>query len=155
MNSENVRHLYGTPKVGGDTLAYCTRCKIELAHVIVSMIDTRPAKVVCKTCKSQHNYKRIGDLTSRTRSKSTRAPRVTTPAIKVSELWEKKVATSKATPKAYSVAGAYAKGDLIQHTKFGLGLIEDVNSNGKMRVLFRDEERMLISKAGANAATPG
>jgi hypothetical protein len=156
MPINSIKSLYGPPKVGGDTLSFCSRCKMELAHVIASMVDGRPAKVICKTCKSQHNFKRIGDIGASKRSSSPgqraasakRYP--TASAMRVAELWEQKMAENQLAPvKPYEVTLAYAKGDVIQHSKFGVGLVEEVRGS-KLIVLFRDAEKTLVHAVNAN-----
>ena len=37
---------------------YCVKCKQIMNHAIVSMLDTEPAKVRCRTCHSDHDYRR-------------------------------------------------------------------------------------------------
>jgi len=149
--------LYDPPKVGGDALAYCTRCKMELAHVIVSMLNGRPAKVLCKTCKSQHNFKRIGDVergTGAIRAGATRAPRATRTTVRVAEVWEQKMAEKKTAPaRAYSIKDSFKVGDVIQHPQFGLGLVEEVKNNGKISVLFRENEKVLVHEMGKVSAS--
>lgn len=45
-------------RVGKDTLAYCSRCKMNLAHVIVTAShDNKPLRVQCRTCHSERNFK--------------------------------------------------------------------------------------------------
>ena len=43
--------------VAQEVLSYCTSCKIDLAHTIVSMKGDQVAKVECKTCKKTHAFK--------------------------------------------------------------------------------------------------
>ena len=143
--SPSTDKLYGTPRVGGDALAWCTKCKMDLAHVIVAMIKHRPARVICKTCKSQHNYK-LGTQTDLIRS--TKAPRAKKTAaqktyMKVSDMWEQKMAEAKGQPVAYKVTGIFSKGDVIQHPSFGMGLVEEVKGS-KISVLFRGDEKTLV-----------
>jgi hypothetical protein len=152
------RALYGTPKVGGDTLSFCTKCKLELAHVIVSMVDGRPVKVLCKTCRSQHNHrKNPGEMPVRSGggASAARTPRTRVPisSIRVAELWQKKLAESKAVPYPYQAQTKYKVGDLIEHTKFGMGIVEEVRGLGKMAVLFREGEKVLIHSVGSNDAS--
>ena len=143
--------LYGPPRVGGDILSHCTRCKMELAHVVVSMLNGRPARVICKTCKSTHNYKR-GTQTDLIRStsrpsKPRKSPQKT--YMKVSEMWEQKMAAAKnAQVKPYSVKQVFTAGDVINHPNFGVGLVEEVKSNGKITVLFRNDEKVLVHGMG-------
>jgi len=143
-------NLYGEPKVGRDILAYCSRCKMELAHVIVSMLNRRAAKVLCKTCKTQHNFKRGSD----TAYSAPAAPRRAMPrtSVRASELWEKKISEKVSAPiRAYKVQDQFNVGEVIQHAKFGVGLVEEVKRNGKIVVLFREGEKVMIH--GAPGAT--
>ena len=37
---------------------YCVKCKQIMNHAIVSMLNADPAKVRCRTCHSDHDYRR-------------------------------------------------------------------------------------------------
>lgn len=135
--------LYGPPKVGVDTLSYCGKCKIELAHVIVSMVGTRPAKVVCKTCKSQHNYK--GAIAATRKSASAAAkPRVPRTIVKAAEYWEQKMSQTKKEPVPYTVRSVFKVGEVLNHAQFGVGIVEEVKMGGKITVLFRTGDKVLV-----------
>ena len=45
-----------TPSVGSDIEDVCARCG-ENWHVVMAMVKEKIAKVVCKRCGSQHNYR--------------------------------------------------------------------------------------------------
>ena len=139
--------LYDPPRFGGDCLASCTKCKMDLAHVIVAMIDNKPAKVICKTCKSQHKYKRLGTAEAIKKASKPRAARKTaaTETVRVAELWEQKMAENKeARSRMYSPQATFLKGDVIEHPKFGMGFVQEVRLGNKVAVLFRDEEKVLV-----------
>lgn len=36
---------------------YCVKCKRLTNHAIVSLVDEKPAKVRCRTCYSDHDYR--------------------------------------------------------------------------------------------------
>jgi len=36
---------------------YCVRCKRIMNHAVVSVMNTEPAKVRCRTCHSDHDYR--------------------------------------------------------------------------------------------------
>lgn len=36
---------------------FCTRCKRIMNHSVVSVINNEPAKVRCRTCYSDHDYR--------------------------------------------------------------------------------------------------
>lgn len=143
----STEQLYGPPKVGVDILSYCSKCKMDLAHVIVSMVDTKPIKVICKTCRGTHNYKKGAPGTPLLRSSRPSKPRKAAEKtyVKVADMWEQKLADKKAAPmRPYSIQESFAVGDVIQHPNFGVGLVEQVRLNGKMTVLFREAEKILV-----------
>lgn len=42
----------------GDTLDdYCVKCKQIMNHAVVSLVDGKPAKVRCRTCHNDHDYR--------------------------------------------------------------------------------------------------
>ncbi len=139
--------LYGTPKVGGDTLSWCGKCRLELAHVIVAMIDGRPARVQCKTCKAQHGYKRVGATeiaVAKKRAAKTRSTEPKKTVVKAAVFWEERVAQLSAkVPRPYAVSERFDATDLLEHPTFGLGVVETIRGE-KIVVLFRDGEKTLI-----------
>jgi hypothetical protein len=36
---------------------YCVRCKRIMNHAVVSVLNSEPAKVRCRTCHSDHDYR--------------------------------------------------------------------------------------------------
>jgi len=44
-------------RLGDDIDDYCVRCKRVTNHSIVSMLSTEPAKMRCRTCYSEHDYR--------------------------------------------------------------------------------------------------
>lgn len=36
---------------------YCVKCRRIMNHSVVSMMDTQPAKVRCRTCHNDHDYR--------------------------------------------------------------------------------------------------
>ncbi len=36
---------------------YCVKCKRIMNHSVVSLVDGEPAKVRCRTCHSDHDYR--------------------------------------------------------------------------------------------------
>ncbi len=152
----STKPLYDPPRVGGDVLSWCTKCKMDLAHVVFSMVGIRPAKVICKTCKSQHNFKApAGEVSFRSASSSPRkAPAARKTTMRASEFWEQQMETKKAAPLLpYDVKQSFAKGEVIRHTQFGVGIVEEVRK-GKIVVMFREGERVLIHELGKPGISP-
>jgi len=146
-----TKQLYDTPKVGGDALAWCTKCKMDLAHVIVSMVGPRPAKVICKTCKSQHNFRMAqgdADMPGMPR-KPTKRTAVPKAVVRAADYWETKMATKSAAPMLpYTPKETFQLGDVIKHASFGVGIVEEVRNGGKMVVLFREGDKLLVFGLG-------
>ena len=44
-------------RLGDDIDDYCVRCKRIMNHAVVSVINAAPAKVRCRTCHSDHDYR--------------------------------------------------------------------------------------------------
>jgi hypothetical protein len=45
------------PRLGDDIDDFCVRCKRVMNHNIVSVIKGEPAKVRCRTCHSDHDFR--------------------------------------------------------------------------------------------------
>jgi hypothetical protein len=44
-------------RLGDDVDDYCVRCKRIMNHAVVSVMNAKPAKVRCRTCHSDHDYR--------------------------------------------------------------------------------------------------
>ena len=45
------------PRLGDDIDDFCVRCKRITNHAIVSVVNVEPAKVRCRTCYNDHDYR--------------------------------------------------------------------------------------------------
>jgi hypothetical protein len=45
------------PRLGDDIDDFCVRCKRVMKHNIVSVLNGAPAKVRCRTCHSDHDFR--------------------------------------------------------------------------------------------------
>lgn len=45
------------PRLGDVIDDFCVRCKRVMNHNVVSVINNEPAKVRCRTCHSDHDYR--------------------------------------------------------------------------------------------------
>lgn len=132
--------------VGKDVLSYCSKCKLNLGHMIVAMKDDQTiAKVKCNTCKTMHAFKDPSQ--SKTKQSAARTRKMSAPRaskiVSVSDLWMDKMTntTKKSTP--YSVKSKFIQGDIIDHLKFGPGIVEKVIDD-KIEVIFRHEIKTLV-----------
>ena len=45
------------PRLGDDIDDFCVRCKRVMNHSVVSVVNGEPAKVRCRTCHSDHDFR--------------------------------------------------------------------------------------------------
>jgi hypothetical protein len=165
-----------TYKVGGECDAWCTKCKRDTLHNIIALAagNLIPARVECRSCHGVHNYAapKSTPRPKAERSKVSAAPREKAPsagtptkapkpspaatakaatAARENELrWEGFVVRNAAVPEqAYSARSVFAPGDTIRHTNFGLGFVVEKTGDQRIKVLFRDAERTLVTGYGA------
>lgn len=127
--------------VGKEVLSYCGSCKLPLAHMIIAMKSaTTIAKVQCKTCGATHAYRdpAKSSTTKRKAPGKTRAKKVS-----ISDLWMERMGQAKTKSKNYTIRESFQLGDIIDHKKFGPGIVDQV-SDDKIEVIFRFEIKTLV-----------
>src|SRR5262245_15775131 len=147
-------------RVGGDVDAYCTKCRMDLTHTIHAVVNGAPARVECNTCHGVHQYrapksqkgspKPTREATAspsapkahKTESSAPRA-RANSPAA-IAETWQTSLQGKEEAARPYRFGESYAIGDVVRHTQFGLGLVEERLSPQKICVLFRAGRKILI-----------
>ncbi len=134
-------------QVGEDVVAYCTNCKEDRDHEIVTLVGEKIKKVLCKTCEKEHVYKvPKGDKASAKKKTVAKAKKkkVSSPV----EEWEIAMEQAKdATIKAYAMDGSFGEGEKIDHNTFGQGLVIRLISPNKMEVLFKEGSKFMIRGA--------
>ena len=128
--------------VGGYIDAWCTKCKLELGHTIVALVDNFPKKVKCNTCQGQHNYRTGTAERSRTTTAGTARKRKAKESA-----YEKYLALLKEADvehaKKYSMNDNFEKGQVMDHSRFGTGIVTAVINTNKIEILFKDGTKLL------------
>ena len=127
--------------VGKEVISFCGKCKLPLTHMITAMKSAdKIAKVECKTCGATHAYKdpAKASTTKRKATGKTRAKKVS-----ISDLWMEKMGQTKKKSQAYSMKGNFELGDILDHKKFGPGIVDQVRDD-KIEVIFRHEIKTLV-----------
>jgi hypothetical protein len=144
--------------VGKEIVSYCTRCKMDLGHTIMSMVGGVPVRVVCRTCKSEHNYKPkrgvkepggAGDpKVSTLKVPTARAPRekVAEKTVPIEVEWMRQMNATTKAMRDYGADQAFAAGERIKHPTFGDGIVQKIVYPNKIEVLFRADLKVLIHK---------
>lgn len=145
------------PKVGSEVDAWCTKCRMDLGHRVVAVLEARPKRVECLTCHSQHNYRkpkgagelavvsRSGARAARTVAKGEpRARRMTKSQAEYDTQWQAKVLDQpQAKFVRYTIKQPLKEGQLLEHSKFGRGFVLAVQEDGKVSVAFKDGPKTL------------
>jgi hypothetical protein len=146
-----------TPGVGEDIEDICTRCG-DTWHVVMAKLGDRVAKVVCKLCGSQHNYRgeknapppARGSASSWGRPRRRRAGRASsTPEPQLAQFDPSK------PPRGYSPQQAFLPGERVIHPTFGVGVVASTPGPGKVEVQFPGGARTLAcAKTGSTLERP-
>ncbi|MBI4954815.1 MAG: hypothetical protein HY908_22530 [Myxococcales bacterium] len=145
---------------GSEVDAYCTKCRMDLAHRVVALVGDVIKRVECLTCSGQHNYRapKAAVAPARIRAsgaagRAPSAPRVTTTAKRAAaesaeaerrRLWERAIAGRSPNEfRAYRMTESYGEGELVHHGKFGDGVVSEVVDGGKVEILFAEGPRRL------------
>jgi hypothetical protein len=123
-------------RTGGTIDSWCGKCKLILAHTIEAMVGSKPARVHCNTCNSQHGYKSSEPTKTAARLQSSK-PR----ASRYQGLLK---GSNAETPKTYSPKEKYQSGDVLQHPSFGVGVTTAVKDENKIEVLFEGGSKLLV-----------
>jgi hypothetical protein len=132
---------------GTDVEAYCTKCKMVLAHIVVTMQGAKPRRVRCHTCGGEHNYRAEKPVAKTAANKEKTAKKPST--RKTRQSWEEIMNEAASKPhKKYAMSGSFEEGDWIEHTKFGLGCVQTFVPPNKITVRFADTIKLLVCNQG-------
>lgn len=125
-------------KKGARVESWCTRCREMTEHIIAVLEAKAPRRVTCTVCDGTHNY-RPSPPRSRTSAKTKRGGATPKPSD-----WEELMGVADLdSVRPYAMRRAYAKGDVINHKVFGLGIVVREVTERKMEVSFQDGVRLL------------
>jgi len=129
--------------VAQELVTRCTKCKLELNHVVVvHNLEGIVDRVQCKTCGSEHKYrpdKKKAPVKTPNKKKRTVTKKEDF-GKKFEELAEK---FKGKEPVNYSMSGSFKTDDVIDHKTFGRGIVTSV-SYRKMGVAFFEGPRILV-----------
>lgn len=152
--------------------AYCTKCKLDLSHRIISLEGDKPHRVECQTCHSHHLYRRPKTMAEEPRvtravktsggssssgastksgAKTPGGKSASVRAVAAAEAenmrerdWEKRVSGRAVTDfKPYRTTSTFEQNNLVHHPKFGDGFVVRVIDRAKIEVMFKDGARTL------------
>ncbi len=128
--------------VAQDLVTRCTKCKLELSHVVVVHNEEGLVeRVKCKTCGSEHKYR--PDKKKAPAKTPKKKKRMVTKEEDFAKEFEKLAEKFKERESVnYSMSGSFKKDEVIAHKTFGMGIVTSV-SYQKMEVAFSEGPRLL------------
>ena len=132
---------------GHDIDTYCSRCKLDLAHVIIAVTAGQPVRVVCKTCNSEHAFRKPKRKTTGVTKRASTTKK--TPAAPQgplsSEAYHQMLSgRDLSRSRRYTIKETFTVDDVVDHKKFGIGLVTKMLGDQKIEVTFREGIKILI-----------
>lgn len=135
-------------KTGSDTDAFCNKCQLDLAHIIVAMVGDRIVRVQCKTCRTTHAYRRKEVTESRPRTSTaaagTRSSGGRSGGATRRQYEELMHGKDISRARRYRPVESFTAGDVLDHPSFKLGIVTRLLSDGKIEVAFGDGLKTLV-----------
>ena len=121
----------------------CVVCKDVTRHNVVTMKEEKPARVQCRSCQDEHNF-RAPPPTKEQREKNSAEKLRLKKIAEDCELWvELRPKMVEAKAKDYAMDGLFKKKDVINHPIFGLGQVQKRTGPHKVEVLFEDGSKVM------------
>jgi hypothetical protein len=148
---------------GNDIDAHCPRCGRDRTHTVMVVHNGLVQEVRCRECKEVHPYKRphvekrpapakpAKARPRQPRQSARAAPKVQGPPA----AWEEKViGCDREAVRPYTARESFAVDEVLSHPKFGLGVVTELQPDGKIDVAFKEGIRRLVharAHSGQNA----
>ena len=140
--------------IGENIDSYCLKCKLMLAHVIMSKVESAVNKVKCNTCGAEHKYRAkmpaakkvaISRPPTLKEAIAKRAAAAKVDANNAPMQWDirNRSMDNASSVKEYSIHNQYRTRDVVNHHVFGLGFVERIVSDKSMDVLFSDAVKLM------------
>lgn len=135
--------------VGKNIDAFCSRCQLTLAHIVLYEVGGTVQGVKCKTCRAEHRYHGPKPVKKREVPAERRpgvAFKAQRPPVRPADARQWEQFNAAAAPDAvtwdYQLAERYEKGDIISHPQFGRGFVVKITADS-MEVLFREGRKQM------------
>ena len=134
-------------QAGDNVVSLCRKCGDTMGHVVVAVVEGTVVKVQCKICNSVHKFRppEAEKAKAERKARTAKTPAKKKPAPLPSDAWEKELAKrDTSNPLPYATTNAYSADDVINHPKFGLGVVLATIKPNKMEVLFQDGAKLML-----------
>lgn len=120
-----------------------TASRKEVCRVKPGEDRKRAVNSVAPGCRAE-----ISTASKPASSKAAKATKSAKPKVRkdsqdFEEAWQRSLNLTAATPRPYAMDATFANGDVLDHSVFGLGVVQETEAPNKITVLFRDGVKML------------
>lgn len=136
------------PAVASSYYCRCSKCGLDRYHKVVTHTNETTVRLKCEVCGKTGNHNlEVKKGSSSQKAKSPRATSTKALSAKASahaaeyETFKSNMNAEEAL--AYNMKTTFKAAQVLQHPKFGLGLIRSVQGD-KIEVFFEDEIRLLV-----------
>ena len=116
---------------------WCPICRDVKPHAIV-----KGDRIACAECNHEHLREVDVPTTPVVRTILTAEDRASDGALHAA--WERLTAEAEGEAQPYSIRLKLSEGDVIRHSKFGIGIVVEMNDATKAEILFADSLRWLV-----------
>jgi len=130
-------------KVGQEVEAMCTKCKGPSIHVIQSIKEDKIFQVLCKGCNSSHRYRPATEvnIAKMKEAIAKKGP----PKTKEERRWNRLLnKVDSENPVDYQMDKSFAEKAVINHSKFGMGVVVEIMDQTKISVAFKEGTKTLV-----------
>lgn len=138
--------MSSTPGLGRDVDAYCSSCKMVLAHTVTAKVGDTIKRVLCNTCKKEHAFHGDGSTTKRSATGGRTSKGSARPKTRALTTHFDTLLAGRSVEDAvrYTPKVQLTVSDLVQHPRFGLGVVSEIKAGGKAEVVFPEQVKVLI-----------
>jgi len=131
------------PAVAKKVFYPCKKCETDRYQVVLAHTGVNTARLECEVCKTKNAFKieepKLRSKRSAVPKRSNSSSRAAAHVARWTDLRDK--AAGKPTP--YNMKQSFEVGAMLEHPKFGLGFVVQMNGQS-IHVIFEDAERSLV-----------
>lgn len=143
--------------VGQEIISYCATCKLDLRHVIVAHKAGNSgavAKLRCNTCSKIHAPRINPEARTANAATKTRTPSEPKRVVPLEVEWREQLSKLQGKPTLpYTPQREFKADDVIDHPKFGCGIVRSLKDGNKFEVLFQRDIKVLVHRLKAEENT--
>lgn len=136
-----MTNLNSLPPVARKVFYPCKKCEVERYQVVLAHTSSKAAKLECEVCHTKNTLKMEDSSAKKATGKVKTGSKSTRGSHKVR--WEQLTQNSQKEPTPYNMKKAFEVESLIDHPKFGIGVVTAL-TDSSIQVVFEDQERSLV-----------